>query len=91
MTSGMIVSLEAPEGTDPNDYDFEFSLNNPDLGSYMGFQGHGLRAKGEGFVKGSDQAFKFSAPITGFKVEVEMIAEEHEDILKYNENAQKPL
>jgi hypothetical protein len=37
MTSGMVVSLAPPEGTDPNDYDFEFSLNDPESGSYMGF------------------------------------------------------
>jgi hypothetical protein len=91
MTDSMVVSLSAPEGTDPNEYDFEFSLNDPESGSYMGFQGLGLLAKGEGFVKGSNQAFKFTAPVTGFKVEVEMVAEELEDILKYNEKAQKPL
>jgi len=43
--------------------------------------------KGEGKVKGSDDAFKFTAPVTAFKVEVELIPETQEDILKYNELA----
>ena len=46
--------------------------------------------KGEGKVKGSDDVFKFSAPVSAFKVEVELVAEEQEDILKYNDAAKKP-
>ena len=43
--------------------------------------------KGEGKVSGSDDLFKFTAPVTAFKVEVELVAEKSEDILKYNEAA----
>lgn len=43
---------------------------------------------GEGKVKGSNDHFKFSAPVTAFKVEVELVPETQEEILKYNELAQ---
>lgn len=63
LTSAMTVSLNAPEGTDPDNYDFEFSINNEDLGGYLGFQGKDLFVSGQGNIKGSDQQFKFTAPV----------------------------
>lgn len=38
-------------------------------------------------MKGSDDIFKFTAPVTAFKVEVELVPETQEEILKYNEFA----
>jgi len=37
LTSDVYVSLAGPEGTNVEDYDFEFSLNNPEFGGYLGF------------------------------------------------------
>jgi hypothetical protein len=55
LTSAITVSLNAPEGTDPDNYDFEFSIYNEDLGGYLGFQGKELFVSGQGNIKGSDQ------------------------------------
>lgn len=91
LTQDISVSLEAPEGTNAEDYDFEFSLNNEDLGGYLGFAGIDLRVQGEGKVKGLNDLFKFRAPVTAFKVEVELVSEDQKDILNYNEFAMKPV
>lgn len=68
--------MEPAEGINLDDYDFEFSLNNPDFGGYLGFAGKDLFVKGTGKVKGSDTEFKFSAPVEQFKVEVELVPDD---------------
>lgn len=42
-------------------------------------------------MTGSDDPFKFWAPVNSFKVEAELVSETQEDVLKYNEFAKRPV
>lgn len=89
---GLIVSdLRATMTTADNSaidaYDFMLAFNDGEH-DFLGFQGENLKFTGTGKI--GDTPFTWEAPVDVFKLEVEMVKDFNEEILKYNENAVMP-
>ena len=74
-----------PKNGDVEDFDFEISLNDPNLG-YLGGEGKDLMIKGSG-IGANGEAFSFEADIERLRMELEKSEETDPEILKFNPNA----
>ena len=63
------------------------SLNDPDMG-FLGFQGSNLRIVGKAKYNGNE--FNYEAPISMFKLEIEMKPDVDADVAKINQDAMMP-
>lgn len=83
----MRANLTTADGTSQEDYDFELSLEEAKYG-YLGFAGQNLKMTGTG--KLGETEFTWELPVNMFRLELEMVPEEKEDILKLNRKAEMP-
>lgn len=80
-------SIKTQEGVAVDTYDFQMSINDPDKG-FLGFEATDLRVVGSASIR--DTAFGYEVPISLLRVEVEMVGEDQEEVLRVNPAAQKP-
>ena len=83
-----VFSLIPNEGIDPETYDFDVSLNDPEKG-YLGFEGKDLRITGTASF-GEGKEVTFVAPIDKLKLEAEFVPEDSKEVLEINKKAKKP-
>ena len=80
--------VKVADGIDVDTYDFDLSTNEAE---YVGFEGKNLQVTGTAVL--NDEAgteVSFSAPIDTFKMEMEFVSEDNNEILKVNPHAEKP-
>ena len=81
-----MFSIVTPEGVDPEDYNFDISINDEAKG-YLGFEGNGLRITGNATFGDDEREVSFTAPIHDFRLSAEFIAEDNKDVIEINKNA----
>lgn len=80
-------SLKTQEGIAQDLYDFNMSINDPDLG-FLGFEATDLRIVGSGNFQNTH--FGFESPVNLLRIEVGLEDEDMVEILKVNPKAKKP-
>lgn len=83
----IMAGITTVEGLDSEKYDFDMSLNDPNMG-FLGFQGSNLRLVGTGKYNGNE--FNYEAPISIMRLEIEMKPDLEPDVAKINKDAMMP-
>ena len=87
LLQNFIGSITTVDGIDPENYDFEIFLNDPEK-KFIGFEGKNLRFVGKAKYDGVE--YSFQAPVKEFRLEMEMIHDPDKEIAKINKDAMMP-